>query len=67
MKDIRIIEPRQIIKHEILGLKHEVEEKKWGESEWKVEIWKIWKEIERRKENAPKSINCVRQNFLLRS
>ena len=69
MKDIRIIEPRQIIKHEILCPKGELEENKWGESECKVEIWKIWKEIERRKENfhkkynAPKSINCLRQKF----
>ena len=69
MKDIRIIEPRQIIKHEILNPKIELEEKKWGESEWKIEIWKRWKEMERRKiiylkkENAPKSIDYLRQKI----
>ena len=38
MKNIRITKPKQIKKHEILCPKGEVEEKKWGESEWKVEI-----------------------------
>ena len=60
MKYIRIIESRQIIKHKLLCPKVELEEKKWGESEWKIEVWKRWKEMERRKriclkkENAPK-------------
>ena len=71
MKDIRSIEPRQIIKHEILFPKVELEEKKWDESEWKIEVWKRRKEMERRmkiflkKENAPKSINCLRQKILV--
>ena len=54
MKDIRIIEPRQIIKHEILCPKVELQEKKWGKRKWKIEVWKIWKETERRKENGRK-------------
>ena len=49
MKNIRIIEPKQIIKHKILCPKVELEEKKWGESEWKLEVWKKQKEMERRK------------------
>ena len=38
---------------------------KWGKRKWKIEVWKIWKEIEIRKENAPKSINCLRQKILI--
>ena len=71
MKDIRITKPRQIIKHERLCPEVELEEKKWGESKWKIEVWKKWKEIERRKriclkkENSPKSIKCLRQKILI--
>ena len=35
MKDIRITEPRQIIKHEILCPRGDLEEKKWGEKKMK--------------------------------
>ena len=71
MKDVRITKARQIIKYERLCSKVELEEKKWGQSEWKIEIWKRWKEMERRKiiflkkENAPKLINCLRQKILI--
>ena len=57
MKDIRITEPNQIIQHEIVCPKGELEEKKWGKRKWKIEVWKIWKE------NAPKSINYLRQKI----
>ena len=60
MKDIRITEPRQIIKHEILCPKGDLEEKKCGKRKWKIEVRKIWKETKRRKYNAPKSINYLR-------
>ena len=60
MKDIRIIEPRSIIKHEILCPKGELEEKKWGKRKWKIEFWKVWKATKGRKENATKSINYLR-------
>ena len=65
MIEIRIRKPRQIIKHEILCPKGELEENKLGKRKWKIEVRKIWKEIERRKENAPKSINCLRQKILI--
>ena len=65
MKDIRITKPMQIVNHEILCPKGELEEKKWGKRKWKIEVWKIWKETERRKENAPKSINYLRQKILI--
>ena len=71
MKDLRITEPRQIIKHERLCPKFELEKKKQGESEWKIKIWKRWKEMKRRKriflkkENAPKLINHLSQKILI--
>ena len=44
----------------------ELEEKKWGKRKWKIEVRKIWKEIERRKENAPKSINMFKIEILIK-
>ena len=51
MKDIRIIEPRQIIKHEILFPKGDLEEKKWGKRKWKIKVWKIQKEEKTKPQN----------------
>ena len=52
-----------MVEHERLCPKVELKEKKWGESEWKIKVWKKWKEESEfsfKKENAPKSINCLR-------
>ena len=59
MKDIRIIEPRQIIKHEILCPKGDLKEKKWGKREWKIEVWKIWKENRKKKRKLPENQSTV--------
>ena len=54
MKDIRITEPRQIIKHEILCPKGDLEEKKWGKKKMEDRSLEDMERNRRKKRKCPK-------------
>ena len=60
MKDIRITEPRQIIKHEILCPKGDLAEKKWGKK--KMED----RSLEDTERNRNKKRKCPKINQLFK-
>ena len=60
MKDIRITEPRQIIKHEILCPKGDLEEKKWRKKKMKD------RGLEDMERNRKKKIKCPKINQLFK-
>ena len=59
MKDIRIIEPRQIIKHEILCPKGDLEEKKWGEKKMKDRSLKDMERKQKEEKKMPQNQSTI--------
>ena len=72
MKDIRITKLRQIIKHERLCPKVELEKRSGVKENERKKFRRDGKKMERRKiiflkkENAPISSNCLRQKILIK-